>query len=57
MKPRRQPNSLKIWIAPNDMFWASVRVHEGRSTKLVRGPLAPTVDGAVQALNEAVNGV
>lgn len=51
----RQAGSLKIWIDDQSKwFWASVRVHHGRTTDLYRGPHASTVEGAVEALNDAL---
>ena len=54
-KVTRQPGSEKLWVQEDsNMFWCSVILHDGRTSRQFNGPTRVDAEEARAALNEAV---
>ena len=54
-KQKRQVGSEKLWLDEKEgLFWCSVILHDGRTSRQFNGPRAMTQEDARNGLNEQV---
>jgi len=54
-KQKRQKGSEKLWLDEKEgLFWCSVILHDGRTSRQFNGPRALTQEDARKGLNEQI---